>query len=332
MAQQYVGIDLHRRRSVIVRMTEAGEVVDEVRIDNDPVALASEVAKAGENPEVVLEAAYGWYWAADVLELIGATVHLAHPLGVKAYAHQRVKNDAKDAKTLADLARMNLVPEAWIAPHSVRDLRELVRYRAKLVAMRTSLKAQVHAVLAKDCIRVPMSDLFGVKGNRLLDDLRLSAPSAAKVTSLRDLIAIFDEDIAGFDDAIHDAASMHRGYRCVQTVPGVGPVLGAVLVAEIGEVQRFTSPTRLCSWAGLTPRHSRVRPRRPPRGDHQARLQAREVGSDRGGPEALPQQQAGGRLHAHRQPARQQDRKGCGGAQGVDARLLRAQRRQGPIS
>src|SRR4051812_30401154 len=79
--QQYVGIDLHRRRSVIVRMTPEGEKLEMVRIDNDPVALSLELAKAGTAPEVILEATYGWYWAADVLAADGARVHLAHPLG-----------------------------------------------------------------------------------------------------------------------------------------------------------------------------------------------------------------------------------------------------------
>lgn len=79
--RQYVGIDLHRRRSVIVRRTPEGETLDTVRIDNDAMALAAELAKAGEHPEVVLEATYGWYWAADVLAECGAKVHLAHPLG-----------------------------------------------------------------------------------------------------------------------------------------------------------------------------------------------------------------------------------------------------------
>src|SRR5579875_1533273 len=67
----YVGIDLHRRRSVIVRRNEAGEALETVRIDNDPIALAAEIAKAGEHPDVVLEATYGWYWAADVLNECG---------------------------------------------------------------------------------------------------------------------------------------------------------------------------------------------------------------------------------------------------------------------
>ncbi|HEY3035237.1 MAG TPA: transposase [Streptosporangiaceae bacterium] len=91
--RQIVGIDLHRRRTVIVRMTPAGEKLETVRIDNDPVALALQIAKAGPDPDVVLEATYGWYWAVDVLQDAGATVHLAHPLGVKGFAYRRVKND-----------------------------------------------------------------------------------------------------------------------------------------------------------------------------------------------------------------------------------------------
>jgi transposase len=128
--QLVVGIDLHRRRSVIVRLTENGERLGSARIVNDPMTLAAEIAKAGEHPQVVLEATYGWYWAVDVLQDAGAAVHLAHPLGVKGFAYRRVKNDVRDAADLADLLRMGRLPEAWIAPPPVRELRELVRHRA----------------------------------------------------------------------------------------------------------------------------------------------------------------------------------------------------------
>ncbi len=76
--RQFVGMDLHRRRSVLVRMTEAGDVLETVRISNDPEYLRQVMARAGEAPEVVLEATYGWYWAADTLAELGAQVHLAH--------------------------------------------------------------------------------------------------------------------------------------------------------------------------------------------------------------------------------------------------------------
>jgi len=87
--------------------------------------------KAGPDPQVVLEACYGWYWAVDVLEACGARVHLSHPLGIKGMSNRRVKHDVRDAFDQADLLRMGRLPQAWIAPPEVR---ELVRYRAKLVA------------------------------------------------------------------------------------------------------------------------------------------------------------------------------------------------------
>src|SRR6266496_326652 len=187
--RQIVGIDLHRRRSVIVQMSPEGERLGKTRIENDPFALAEQVAVWGEAPEVVLEATYGWYWAVDVLQEAGARVHLAHPLGVKGFAYRRVKNDERDAGDLADLLRMGRLPEAWIAPPATRELRELVRHRAKLVAIRSGLKAQVQGV------RVAASDVFGAGGQRLLDELRLDAPYAARVDSLRRLIDAFTFEI-----------------------------------------------------------------------------------------------------------------------------------------
>lgn len=255
MASEYVGIDLHRRRSVIVRQNADGEVLEQVRIDNDPVALACAIEKAGPNPEVVLEATYGWYWAADVLEAAGATVHLAHPLGVKGWSYRRVKNDVVDAGGLADLLRMNRLPEAWIAPPHLRQLRELVRYRAKLVALRSGLKAQVHAVLAKEGVAVPMTDLFGKAGMSLLADASLATAYRMRVESLLDLIDAYDHEVAFFTDAVAVRLRHHPGYSALQTIPGVGPTFAAVFVVEIGDVHRFARPAQLCSWAGLTPRH-----------------------------------------------------------------------------
>jgi transposase len=252
--QEYVGIDLHRRRSVIVRRSREGETLETVHIDNDPVALALEIAKAGPDPEVVLEATYGWYWAADVLVAAGARVHLAHPLG-NNWGARRVKNDEIDAGDLADLFRLGRLAEAWVAPPVVRELRELVRYRAKLVALRSGLKAQVHAVLAKEGVAVPMSDLFGVAGQALLDGCELAPAYALRVRSLRELIEVYDGEIATLNGEIAVVLAGHDGYQAIQAIPGVGPVLAAVFVAEIGDVGRFRSPDKLACWAGLTPRH-----------------------------------------------------------------------------
>ena len=103
--------------------------------------MAAVIARAGQSPDVVLEATYGWYWAVDALRDQGARVHLAHPLGVKAFEYRRVKNDERDAADLADLLRLGRLPEAWIAPAAVLELREVVRHRAKLVGLRSLCKA-----------------------------------------------------------------------------------------------------------------------------------------------------------------------------------------------
>jgi transposase len=240
---------------VIVRMTDAGEVLEEVRIDNDPVALSCEIEKAGPNPEVVLEATYGWYWAADALQACGARVHLAHPLGVKGFKYRRVKNDRVDARDLADLLRMGRLPEAWIAPPDLRQLRELVRYRAKLVALRAGLKAQVHGVLAKQGVTVPVRELFSKAGLEWLREVRLAPAYQQRVSSLLDIIDVYDHYVDQLNLVLALRLAGHRGYKAIQAIPGIGPVLGAVMVAEIGDVTRFARSPQLCSWAGLTPRH-----------------------------------------------------------------------------
>jgi len=154
-----------------------------------------------------------------------------------------------------DLLRLGRLAEAWIAPPELRELRELVRYRAKLVALRSGLKAQVHAVLAKEGVRVPMTDLFGVAGRALLDDCELGRAYCTRVESLRDIIALFNREIEMLEGIVGRQLADHDGYRAIQAIPGVGPVLGAVFVAEIGDVARFSGPDRLACWAGLTPRH-----------------------------------------------------------------------------
>jgi transposase len=252
---QFVGIDLHRRRSVIVRTSAAGEALEVARINNDLDSLAAVMARAGEAPEVVLEATYGWYWAVDALQAGGAEVHLAHPLGVKGFAYRRVKNDVRDASDLADLLRMGRLPEAWIAPPATRELRELVRHRAKLVALRSGCKCEVHAVLAKLGIQVPMSDLFTDAGLDLLAQVDAPAPFVARIQSLERLIDVLDQEVEVFARLARGKLVADPGYRAVQTIPGIGPVLAAVFVAEIGDVHRFPTAAHLTSWAGLTPKH-----------------------------------------------------------------------------
>jgi transposase len=254
MDRQYVGIDFHRRRSVIVRMSSSGERLAVARVANDACEIAAVIADAGGAPLVVIEATYGWYWMVDLLQELGATVHLANPKALN-WGERRVKNDVIDATDLADMLRLGRLPEAWIAPPAIRELRELVRYRAKLVQLRSGLKAQVHAVMAKEGVLPGTLDMFGPAGNRQLDRLELARNYAIRVQSLRELIAVYDGQIITLERDIRQHLRVHRGYRAIQAINGVGPTIAAIIVAEIGDVTRFATPEQLCSWAGLTPKH-----------------------------------------------------------------------------
>jgi transposase len=225
-----------------------------VRVVNEPLAIAAAVAEAGPSPEVVIDATYGWYWIVDWLREQGATVHLANPSGLN-WGTRRVKNDERDAIDLIDMLRLGRLPEAWIAPPATRELRELVRYRAKLVALRSGLKAQVHAVMAKAGVLPSVSDMFCRAGNAQLDDLQLGDAYAIRVESLRHLIELYDREVTMLEAQIRSRLRGHVGYQAIQAINGIGPTMAAILVAEIGDVHRFRSAPALCSWAGLTPKH-----------------------------------------------------------------------------
>jgi transposase len=168
--KQWVGVDLHLHRSVICRIDEQGRQLECVRIDNDSKALVAEVGKAGRRAPVAIEATYGWYWAVDALMAARFEVHLAHPYGMKAMRkRRRVKNDARDAYELANLRRLGSLPDAYIAPPQLRELRELVRHRRQLVKACTSVKNGILALLAKHGLRLSVSHLEAASGQVLLD-------------------------------------------------------------------------------------------------------------------------------------------------------------------
>ena len=254
MDARYVGIDLHRRRSVIYVMDGDGKKVSSKRIVNEPIDLLEALPPAGPEVEVVVEATYSWYWAIDLLQESGYSVHLSHPSG-NDWGNRRVKNDERDARDLADLLRLGRLAEAWIAPPEVRELRELVRYRAKLVQLRSGLKAQVHAVMGKEGILPGVLDMFGPGGQRQLDAMNLAEPYAVRVESLRDLVEVYDREVAMLERRIHQRLRADKGYEAIQALQGVGRTMAAIFVAEIGDISRFRSPQALCCWAGLTPRH-----------------------------------------------------------------------------
>jgi Transposase IS116/IS110/IS902 family len=141
------------------------------------------------------------------------------------------------------------------APPAVREVRELLRYRAKLVQLRSGLKAQVHAVMGKEGVLPTLTDMFCAAGQRELDRMDLGDVYVIRVESLRDLIEVYDREVRMLERKIDQLLRNDRGYQAIQVLNGVGRTIAAIFVAEIGDVHRFAFPEALCSWAGLAPRH-----------------------------------------------------------------------------
>lgn len=144
----YVGMDVHRRRSQVAVLSEKGEVLANRNVRNDVADLLTILGNLPTGTPVAFEATYAWGWVADLLEGMGLVPHLAHPRHCRAIAWAKLKHDRIDACMLAHLLRTNLLPEAWIPPKEVRDLRLSLRHRAYLVSLRGGLLNRIHALLA----------------------------------------------------------------------------------------------------------------------------------------------------------------------------------------
>src|SRR3954449_1892437 len=250
---RWVGIDLHRRRSQIAVVDEQGELTLSRRIINDRQTLLELLAGVEGETHVALEATYGWEWLAELLEDAGYDLHLAHPLRTRAIAAARVKTDAIDARTLAQLLRADLLPEAYIAPRELRDLRELLRHRAALTQMRSALKNRVHAILARQGVQHGHTKLLGPGGRAFLSALELREAPRRRLDSLIALINDFDREIADTTPEIDQRARADDRVEVLTQIRGVGRYPAMLIIAEVGDVTRFPSARHLCSWAGLAP-------------------------------------------------------------------------------
>ena len=144
----YVGIDVHRKRSQVAVVAEDGKVQLNRNVVNGQEPMLRLIGGLPAGTPVAFESAYGWGWLVALLEDYGFDLHMVHPLRCKAIASARLKNDKVDAAILAQLLRADLLPEAWIAPQPVRQLRALLRHRASLVRLGTQLRNRIHAVAA----------------------------------------------------------------------------------------------------------------------------------------------------------------------------------------
>ncbi len=250
----YVGLDYHKRYSVATKMGEGGEVLEQVKLLNHAPCLMEFLNDLPQDAKIALEATGSWYWLYELLEDRGTEVHLAHPLRTRAIAEARIKTDRIDSRILAHLLRTDLLPAAYIPPRAVRDVREILRYRASLISMRTQVKNKVHAILSKNGIRPRYTDLFGKGSLRQLQALDLRPAYALELRGYLRLAEALQQLIAEVDARVEEIATDDPRAILLTTIPGIGYYSALLIISEIGDIARFPNARKLCSYAGLVPR------------------------------------------------------------------------------
>jgi transposase len=248
----YVGIDVHRKRSQLAVIDARGEVLVNRNVPNGVEPILKVIGGLPPGTPAAFEAAFGTGWLVELLEGYGFEPHLVHPLRCKAIASARLKNDKVDAEILAQLLRADLLPEAWIAPPAVRQLRALLRHRVPLVRLRTLLRNRIHAVLADHGHGRP-AGVWSGPGRQWLVSLELPAASREVIEDGLALIDATEVRVDRLDWEIRQRARSDPRVKVLTQLPGVGPFTALVILAEIGDITRFPTARKLASWAGLTP-------------------------------------------------------------------------------
>jgi transposase len=240
----YVGLDVHKKMCYGTVMYVEGNIVKQAKFSNDHAELAH-FMKGLEQTKVVMEAGYCWQPLYDALEEAGHDVRLAHSKEVKALAKK--KTDKIDSETLAHLLRTDLLPESYVPPRDMRELRDAVRRRAFLVGMRTKARNRIRAELVKRRIKLGVAP-WTRKGRMLLESLGLEC-----IDQVLPVMNTLDRQIAVMSRDLRRSCGENPKARLLTTIPGVGYYVALLLVAEIGDIGRFPDSESLCSYAGLVP-------------------------------------------------------------------------------
>jgi transposase len=251
----HIGVDLHQRFCYMTALEARGKVIEAGPVSNEKLALRRYFRRfRGQSVQVAVEACGFWPGFREVVEPEVKRLVLVHPQRVKAIASAKLKNDRVDSATLAHLLRCDLLPESWKADRDTQARRQQVRLRTTLVRQRTRLKNQVHAVLHQQGLGSPVSDLFGRRGRLWLQAVKLPAQGRESVNACLRMIDHYSEEIQKQNLQLREKAKSDQRVRWLMTIPGIGEYSAMMLLAEIGEVQRFSRKEALCSYAGLVPR------------------------------------------------------------------------------
>jgi transposase len=249
-----MGLDQHRAQITAEWLdTSTGEIARKRIAPADRAGVRRFAAPfVGQELEVALEATTGWRFVIEEFEAIGAQVHLAEPAETAARRgnKKRAKTDRADARHLRELLMVGRLPESWIPPEHLLELRARVRLGHTLVDQRREWQQRMQAVLYHHGAP-PRSWLLGPEARRWLTELKLPASAHEQITTALTLIDAHDAQLTPLDHELRDYARRQPGCRALMRHYGIGPLTSITIIAELGDARRFSSSREAVRYAGL---------------------------------------------------------------------------------
>jgi len=245
----YGGIDLHANNSVVVLLNEQDEVIYRKRLPNELATILEQLAPY--RPEVkglVVESTYNWYWLVDGLREADYRVHLANPAAIQQYSGLKYTDDHSDARWLAHLLRLAVLPEGYIYPKAERAVRDLLRKRAHLVRQHTSNVLSVQNILARNT-----GSRFSIKRIQELtkQELKSLLAEETQVLAVTCSLTVLDclrQQINMLEKTVHKRLYHTPSYEQLLTVRGIGTILAQTIALETGAISRFPTVGNYASY------------------------------------------------------------------------------------
>jgi transposase len=249
----YIGMDIHKKFTLAVAKDRDGNLLAKEKFDNSKDNFEAFLKYfTPEETKIVIEATSVWEWIYDLLEEMRYVVKLANPVKTRAIAEARIKTDSIDANTLCDLLRADLVAESYIPPKEIRNWRNIMRQRKTIVKMQTQTKNRVHGVLLMNGITLPYKELGKKAMQFIIDEVNTTSIKSVLVSYIN-LIEQYEFELKKLDERIREIALKNPQAMLLTTIYGVGEIRAMDIITEIGNISRFESANKLCSYAGLVP-------------------------------------------------------------------------------
>jgi transposase len=253
----YIGIDFHKHYSVFCVIDERNTVLERGRIDHKIPIGFELLIKRYPGCRVVFETTMNWHWLYEILEahMDHKDIVLANAYKMRIIAEAQVKTDKVDAYMLAKFLKAELISTVHIPSKSTRQRKEVLRQRCFFVRQRTMLRNRIQRLLsAQHNLQLPQcSDLFCKKGISALGKLELPDPAGLLLRQQLDMLENLKTRIAEDEAALKKMLETSPELEFVKSIPGMGPILAAVVVSEVDDISRFASAQRFCGYAGLCP-------------------------------------------------------------------------------